>query len=305
MSKTYSHSAASNRRPNPATPRRPDPRQHADPLGYEHPWPSMAEYAKRLALLSDASRTRHSYYRAMRLVHEHFGCDPALISQDQLRDYILHVKTVKRWKPKTIRQPLACARLFFVDMLGHTDWTLFSQVKTKDHDELPPVLTREQVRALLLHVRLRRYRIPLKLIYCCGLRLSECLGLTVHDILGNENKLFIRASKKQDKGQVNYPQSSAVSPPNESRSSRAVRSFAVGLVLGSRAFVEAVFARCRERFGLKRKDGARVMKGFGELRVMRDLRLRPTEYARKGGRARGLLVAGKTCRLAQFRNSAG
>jgi site-specific recombinase XerD len=47
----------------------------------------------------------------------------------------------------------------------------------------------------LAHVRLRRYRTPLKLIYCCGLRLSECLGLTIHDIRGQENKLFIRHSK--------------------------------------------------------------------------------------------------------------
>jgi integrase len=80
-------------------------------------------------------------------------------------------------------------------MLGHSDWTVFSQVKTKDHDELPPVLTRDQVHKLLLHIRLRRYRIPVKLIYCCGLRLSECLSLTIHDVLGKEHKLWIRASK--------------------------------------------------------------------------------------------------------------
>ena len=165
----------------------------------------MAEYAKRLALRTDAARTRHSYYRSMRLIHEHFDCDPSLISQDQLCDYILHVKTVKDWRPKTIRQTVACAKIFFVEMLGHHDWTVFSQVKTKDHDELPPVLTRAQVHDLLVHIRLRRYRIPLKLIYCCGLRLSECLLLTVHDILGNENKLWIRDSKGHKDRMVPLP----------------------------------------------------------------------------------------------------
>jgi hypothetical protein len=34
-------------------------------------------------------------------------------------------------------------------------------VKTKDHETLPPVLTREQVMALLKSIRLRRYRTPL------------------------------------------------------------------------------------------------------------------------------------------------
>jgi integrase/recombinase XerD len=56
---------------------------------------------------------------------------------------------------------------------------------------------RQQVHALLSHIRLRRYRTPIKLIYCCGLRLSECLGLTIHDIAGREHKLFIRDGKGQ------------------------------------------------------------------------------------------------------------
>jgi site-specific recombinase XerD len=155
----------------------------------------MAEYAKRLSLRYDAIRTRHAYYRCMRLIQDHFGCDPATLSEEQLRDYLIHVKTVKRWKPKTIRQTLANTKLFFVDMLGHQEWTVFSQVRAKDHDELPMVLTRQQVHDLLTHIRLRRYRTPIKLIYCCGLRLSECLSLTIHDVLGKENKLWVRQSK--------------------------------------------------------------------------------------------------------------
>jgi site-specific recombinase XerD len=186
-------------------PRHPDRRRYSNPTSYTHPWPSMDEFAKRLALRSDATRTHHAYYRDMRLVHEHFACDPALISEDQLRDYILHVKTVKGWKPKTIRQTVASAKIFFVEMLGHHDWSVFSQVKTKDHDELPPVLTRAQVHDLLVHIRLRRYRIPLKLIYCCGLRLSECLSLTVDDIPRNENKLWIRDSKGHKDRMVPLP----------------------------------------------------------------------------------------------------
>jgi integrase len=85
--------------------------------------------------------------------------------------------------------------MFFVDLCRHADWTVFSQIRAKDHDTLPAVLTRQQVIDLIRFVRLRRYRTPLKLIYCCGLRLSECLGLTIHDIRGKENKLLIRQSK--------------------------------------------------------------------------------------------------------------
>ena len=169
---------------------------HRDPLDYlSHPYPSMRRFAELLALRFNTPRTRHSYYRQMRLVHQHCGEDPADITEGQLRDYILHVKTRKLWKPKTIRQAAASARLFFVEMLGHARWEIFSQIRTRDHEELPAVLTREEVKRLLRHIRLRRYRTPVKLIYCCGLRLSECLSLTIHDIKADEGKLWIRGGK--------------------------------------------------------------------------------------------------------------
>jgi integrase/recombinase XerD len=170
-------------------------REYVNPVDYEHPYDSMARFAERLALRYDANRTRHAYYRQLRLIHDHFQCDPIHLSEPQLRDYFLHVKLQKHWQPKSIRQARAAARLFFVDLLEHQDWRVFSQIRTKDHDTLPAVLTRDQVIQLLAHIRLRRYRTPLKLIYACGLRLSECLNLTIHDVLGRENRLRIRQGK--------------------------------------------------------------------------------------------------------------
>jgi hypothetical protein len=142
-------------------------REAADPVDYKHPYLSMAQYAELLALRFDAKRTRHAYYRAMRVLHEHFQCDPATLQETHLRDYLLHVKLHKHWKPKTIRQTLACTKLFFVELLQRPLWRVFSQIRTKDHDFLPAVLTRQQVHDLLGSVRLRRYRTPIKLIYCC------------------------------------------------------------------------------------------------------------------------------------------
>jgi hypothetical protein len=57
-----------------------------------------------------------------------------------------------------------------------------------------------------------------------------------------------------------------------------VRYFTDGAVLGSREFVNAAFESARGRFGKKRKDGARSMRGSGSgakgmLWTVRDLRL--------------------------------
>lgn len=179
----------------PAATIRTTGREYANPVDYSHPYESMARFAEFLALHYDANRTRHAYYRQVRLIHEQLACDPATLTEAQLRDYFLFVKLKKHWQPKSIRQAAAAARMFFIELLQRPQWTVFSQIRTKDHDRLPAVLTRQQVVDLIGLIRLRRYRTPIKLIYGCGLRLSECLALTIHDIAGAEHKLFIRDSK--------------------------------------------------------------------------------------------------------------
>ena len=167
-----------------------------DPVLYaSHPYASMERFARLLGLRHERARTRHSYYRDMRLLHEHYGSDPAGLDEAGVRDYFLHVKLSKAWRPKTIRQSAASARLFYQEMLGRDEWSVFSQIRARDEDRLPAVLSRPQVVALLRHIRLRRYRIPVKLIYCAGLRLSECLRLNVHEVDGTGRKLWIRDGK--------------------------------------------------------------------------------------------------------------
>ncbi|MCU0778448.1 MAG: chemotaxis protein CheW, partial [Akkermansiaceae bacterium] len=57
-----------------------------------------------------------------------------------------------------------------------------------------------------------------------------------------------------------------------------VRYFTDGAIIGSKEFVNAAFESARERFGAKRKDGARRMRGSGQaatgvLWTVRDLRV--------------------------------
>ena len=52
-----------------------------------------------------------------------------------------------------------------------------------------------------------------------------------------------------------------------------VRYFCDGAVFGTREYVDGIFESYRERFGGKRKDGARRMRGLrgGELFTLRNL----------------------------------
>src|SRR5512143_2891579 len=103
--KNTNHSLTNNTNihPNPWTPEslasvRTTARDFPNPVDYQHPYPSMARFAEHLALSYTATPPRHSYYRQLRLIHQHLGCDPATISESHLRDYFLFVKLKKHWR---------------------------------------------------------------------------------------------------------------------------------------------------------------------------------------------------------------
>jgi hypothetical protein len=56
-----------------------------------------------------------------------------------------------------------------------------------------------------------------------------------------------------------------------------VRWFSDGVAIGSKGFVEGIFARCRGHFGAKRKNGARKVRedAAGTLHALRNLRTEP------------------------------
>ena len=155
----------------------------------------MLRFAEYLSLLDFRPRTAASYYRAIRLISEHFcGADPASLSEEQLRGYFVHLRRERGWAPKSCRQFLAAAKHFYRDMLGETFASL-DQIKAKDRETLPTVLTTDEVARTLQAVPLLRYRIPLLLIYASGLRVHECIHLTVNDIDGPGNRLLVRDGK--------------------------------------------------------------------------------------------------------------
>lgn len=154
----------------------------------------MLRFAEYLELQDFRQTTAANYYRALRLISEHFDCDPSGLTEEQVRSYFVHVRSVLNWAPKSCRQHLAALKHFFRGMLG-LGFESLDQIKARDRETLPTVLTPEEVARVLSAVPLLRYRVPLLLIYACGLRVRECVNLTVNDIDGTGNRLFVRDGK--------------------------------------------------------------------------------------------------------------
>ena len=154
----------------------------------------MQRFAEYLQLQDFRLRTMQGYYRHIGLIAAHYACDPQELSNEQLRAYYVHVRCEKGWAPKSCRQSLAAAKHFYRAMLGQ-EFPSLDQIKARDRQTLPVVLTVNEVQRLFQQIPFLRYRTPLLVIYASGLRVRECTHLTVDDIDGPGNRLFIRDAK--------------------------------------------------------------------------------------------------------------
>ncbi|MCC5790856.1 MAG: phage integrase N-terminal SAM-like domain-containing protein [Opitutales bacterium] len=151
----------------------------------------MLRFAEYLELQDFRQRTAATYYRALRLIAEHFGKDPAELTEADLRGYFVYLRRDRGWAPKSCRQFLAAAKHFYRGTLG-LEFASLDQIKAKDREVLPTVLIPDEVARVIRAVPFLRYRVPLLLIYASGLRVSEWVSLTVDHIDGPGNRLFVR-----------------------------------------------------------------------------------------------------------------
>lgn len=147
-----------------------------------------------LRLNGKSERTQDSYVRTVRMLVEFYGKTPDLISEEELRAYLLHRRQHDHWSPSTLKIAHAGLKFFFSRVLPR-DWPTLELIKAPHEKRLPVVLSVEEVQRLLRCVRTPHNHAYLVAVYSCGLRLSEALHLEVGDIDGQRGLIHVRGGK--------------------------------------------------------------------------------------------------------------
>jgi len=158
-----------------------------------------------LQLRGYSERTQQMYVRAVRKLAEHYQKSPDQITEQELRDYFLYVKNVKKWS-RTASTIALCGIKFFYENTIKRDWPTLTFVRARREKRMPVVLTRSEIRRILACVRFQRYRVCLLTIYSCGLRLLEGCNLKVSDIDSERMVVHIVQSKNRKDRYVPLPQ---------------------------------------------------------------------------------------------------
>jgi site-specific recombinase XerD len=169
----------------------------------------MTDLRKRmiecLQLRGLSERTQESYVRAVRQLAEHYHKSPALITEEELRQYFLYIKNVKHYSRPTMTIAI-CGVKFLFERTLQREWQTFNLVRPAPEKKLPVILSREEVRQILGYIRLPRYRVCLSTIYSCGLRLQEGTHLQVADIDSARMMVHVRHGKGAKDRYVPLPQ---------------------------------------------------------------------------------------------------
>ena len=159
-----------------------------------------------LQLNGKGERTQQAYARSVRMLCEFYGKTPDLVSEQELQDYFLQRKNVNHWSPKTMRICYCGIRFFYVNVLER-NWHILSILRAQNERRLPAVLSVDEARSLLAHIKTFHNYAYLSTVYSCGLRLHEGLHLEVSDIDSSRMMIHVHRGKGAKDRYVPLPQS--------------------------------------------------------------------------------------------------
>ena len=160
--------------------------------------PSLAKFSAFVQLKDFRAPTKKEYVRYVRRLGDHYQCDPATLTEDQVRAYYLFLRQHKKFGGSAMKVAKCALRAFFQDCLHIPGWTVFQEVRIAPPQTLPTVLSRQEVAMLLKAVELPRYRAVLGLIYHTGLRVGEAVRIERRDFRDTSTphpRLHVRCGK--------------------------------------------------------------------------------------------------------------
>ena len=141
-------------------------------------------------------RTEDAYVGwAKRFILFHAKRHPDEMGEAEIVAFLNHLAVTHQVAASTQNQALSAILFLYKVVLDHPlDWFSDDLVPAKRPDRLPVVLTREEVRAVLVQLE-GVHRLAAGLMYGAGLRLMEALRLRVKDVDFGQNHLLIREGK--------------------------------------------------------------------------------------------------------------
>jgi integron integrase len=163
---------------------------------------SLQHGPKLLELFREAMRVRHYSRRTeetycswvKRYVHFHNMRHPKEMREPEINAFLTHLAVEEKVSASTQNQALSALLFLYRHVIGKEIGDLGHLICARKPSHLPVVLTRDEVKALLVQLAGVKWLMA-SLMYGAGLRLMECLRLRVQDIDFSSNEILVRDGK--------------------------------------------------------------------------------------------------------------
>ena len=98
-----------------------------------------------------AAKTQDAYVRAVRQLAAYYHKSPDLITEDELRQYLLYLQNEKQVSASTFTIAL-CGLKFFYEQTLQRSWHTFDLARPVPEKKLPVVLSHEEVLLFFDHI---------------------------------------------------------------------------------------------------------------------------------------------------------
>ena len=129
-----------------------------------------------LQLRGMSKPTQDNYVRSVRKISEHYDKTPDQITEEEIRQYFLYLKNVRKYG-RSASTLAMCGIKFFYTYTLKRDWPTLTLIRAPHEQKLPTVLTQSQVKKVLNSIRIFRHRACLITNYSCGLRINEAVHI--------------------------------------------------------------------------------------------------------------------------------
>jgi len=145
-----------------------------------------------LSLQGKRPSTIDAYARAVRRITAFFDKAPDKLTTADLKQYFNSLIQTHSWS--TIKLDRNGLQFFYRYTLDK-QWEWLTIVKPPQVKRIPDILTSKQVSDVINRTKQLRYQVFFMTLYSMGLRLSEGINLTVHDIDNSTMQVHVRDGK--------------------------------------------------------------------------------------------------------------
>jgi integrase/recombinase XerD len=157
-----------------------------------------------LDLRGFSPHTKRSYMDAVHQLARCYHCSPEVITDDELKDYWLHLLRDLECSPSTLCCRVSALRCFYKHVLQRSTVAIEAAMPWMRKSIIRPrVCSPEEVQHLLTAAGLnRKHRMLLMTTYAAGLRVSEVCRLKPQDLLSNRVHIRIEQGKDRNYGKL-------------------------------------------------------------------------------------------------------